>query len=71
MTATADQIDIATLTDEEFIDLLYQAILRRAPEPAGYQAWLDYLNAHPTDFRTMVNGFVNSIEYRLRFGPGQ
>ncbi|HKE55350.1 MAG TPA: chitobiase/beta-hexosaminidase C-terminal domain-containing protein, partial [Pyrinomonadaceae bacterium] len=51
-----------------FVAMQYYGYLRRAPEPAGYQAWLDYLNAHPTDFRTMVNGFVNSIEYRLRFG---
>jgi len=29
---------------------------------------LNYLNANPTDFRTMVNGFMNSTEYRLRFG---
>jgi hypothetical protein len=52
-----------------FVAMQYYGYLRRAPEPTGYQAWLTYLNAHPTDFRTMVNGFVNSVEYRLRFGP--
>jgi UTP-glucose-1-phosphate uridylyltransferase len=31
--------------------------------------WVTYLKNNPSDFRTMVNGFVNSIEYRLRFGP--
>ena len=36
--------------------------------PDGYDAWLNYLNAHPSGFRMMVNDFVNSIEYRLRFG---
>jgi len=34
----------------------------------GFNAWLNYLNANPTDFRTMVRGFADSIEYRLRFG---
>jgi hypothetical protein len=29
---------------------------------------LDYLTSHPGDFRTMIDGFMNSIEYRLRFG---
>jgi len=49
----------------------YYGYLRRTPETDGYQNWLNYLNSHPTDFRTMVNGFMNSIEYRLRFGPTQ
>jgi hypothetical protein len=49
----------------------YYGYLRRTPEEAGYQNWLSYLTSHPGDFRTMVNGFVNSTEYRLRFGPAQ
>ena len=51
-----------------FVAMQYYGYLRRTPEAGGYQAWLDYLNANPTDFRTMVNGFMNSQEYRLRFG---
>jgi uncharacterized repeat protein (TIGR01451 family) len=51
-----------------FVAMQYYGYLRRAPEPSGYQAWLNYLNQNPSDFRTMVNGFVNSQEYRLRFG---
>jgi photosystem II stability/assembly factor-like uncharacterized protein len=54
-----------------FVAMQYYGYLRRTPEDAGYNAWLNYLNAHPTDFRTMVNGFMNSTEYRLRFGPAQ
>jgi len=51
-----------------FVAMQYYGYLRRTPEEEGYQAWLRYLNANPTDFRTMVNGFMNSPEYRLRFG---
>ena len=51
-----------------FVAMQYFGYLRRDPEPAGYQGWLTYLNANPSDFRTMVNGFANSTEYRLRFG---
>ncbi len=54
-----------------FVAMQYYGYLRRTPEQSGYQAWLAYLNAHPSDYRTMVNGFVNSIEYRARFGRAQ
>ncbi|HYX40197.1 MAG TPA: Calx-beta domain-containing protein, partial [Pyrinomonadaceae bacterium] len=52
-----------------FVATQYYGYLRRTPDIGGYQAWITYLTAHPTDFRTMVNGFMNSAEYRLRFGP--
>ena len=51
-----------------FVAMQYYGYLRRAPEEDGYNAWLRYLTAHPDDARTMVNGFMNSAEYRLRFG---
>ncbi|HEX8070329.1 MAG TPA: DUF4214 domain-containing protein, partial [Pyrinomonadaceae bacterium] len=52
-----------------FVATEYYGYLRRTPDAGGYQNWLTYLAAHPNDFRTMVNGFLNSTEYRLRFGP--
>jgi hypothetical protein len=55
--------------NQAFVAMQYYGYLRRAPETAGYNAWLTYLNANPTDSRTMVSGFMNSLEYRLRFGP--
>jgi Calx-beta domain len=51
-----------------FVASQYYGYLRRTPEPAGFNDWVNYLTTHPTDFRTMVNGFENSQEYRLRFG---
>jgi hypothetical protein len=51
-----------------FVATEYFGYLRRDPETGGFNAWLDYLNTHPGDYRTMVSGFVNSLEYRLRFG---
>lgn len=51
-----------------FVEMQYVGYLRRDPDTAGYNAWLSYLTANPSDFRTMVNGFVNSREYRSRFG---
>jgi Tol biopolymer transport system component len=54
-----------------FVAMQYYGYLRRKPETGGYNAWLNYLHDHPDDFRTMVNGFMNSTEYRIRFGAGQ
>lgn len=51
-----------------FVAMQYFGYLKRDPDAGGYNAWLNYLNMHPGDFRTMVNGFVNSSEYRTRFG---
>ena len=34
---------IESLTDEEFLTKVYENILDRAPDPAGYQFWLDQL----------------------------
>jgi hypothetical protein len=51
-----------------FVAMQYYGYLRRSPEPEGYNNWLTYLNTRPGDYRTMINGFVNAVEYRLRFG---
>jgi uncharacterized protein (TIGR03118 family) len=52
-----------------FVLAEYFGYLRRNPDPAGFNAWINFLNANPGAFRTMVTGFVNSVEYRQRFGP--
>lgn len=51
-----------------FVTMQYFGYLKRDPDADGFANWLNYLNAHPTDFRTMVHGFVASNEYRARFG---
>jgi hypothetical protein len=61
------QVDEAEF-NRGFVATQYFGYLRRDPEQPGFSAWLDYLNANPQDFYVMVSGFVNSQEYRLRFG---
>ncbi len=51
-----------------FVAMQYYGYLRRTPEEDGYQAWLRVINQDPNNVRLMVNGFLNSTEYRLRFG---
>jgi Tol biopolymer transport system component len=53
--------------NEAFVVMEYFGYLHRDPDIL-YLQWLDLLN-RTGDFRTMVNGFVNSLEYRQRFGP--
>ena len=65
----SDQVTLNFEAINAFVASQYYGYLRRTPDNSGFNSWVNYLNAHPTDFRTMVNGFVNSIEYRLRFGP--
>jgi len=52
-----------------FVLAEYFGYLERDPDTAGFNAWVNFLNANPTDFRTMVRGFLDSVEYRSRFGP--
>lgn len=68
MRAIADSPEVTNKEfNSSFVYMQYVGYLRRAPEPEGYADWLDYLNTHPGDFREMVRGFMDSIEYRARF----
>ncbi len=57
-----------------FVAMEYFGYLRRDPEAAGYDDWVDVLTngrgSHPPgDYRHLVFGFIYSEEYRERFGP--
>jgi glucose/arabinose dehydrogenase len=49
-----------------FVVMQYFGYLRRDPDIL-YLNWIDTLN-RTGDYRIMVNGFINSTEYRSRFG---
>jgi hypothetical protein len=65
--ADSDQVAAAEY-NSAFVAAQYYGYLRRTPEDSGYQAWLRVINQDPNNVRIMVNGFMNSTEYRLRFG---
>ncbi|MGI8733822.1 MAG: hypothetical protein ACR2LM_11050 [Pyrinomonadaceae bacterium] len=52
--------------NQAFVVMQYFGYLQRQPD-AQYLVWLAHLDA-TGDYRSMINGFVNSIEYRARFG---
>jgi hypothetical protein len=52
---------------ESFVIMQYFGYLRRSAD-ASYLAWIDIMNQNPTNYRGMIDGFINSDEYRKRFG---
>jgi hypothetical protein len=53
-----------------FVLMEYFGYLRRDPDAAGFNFWLDKLNSFSGDYirAEMVKAFINSDEYRQRFG---
>jgi uncharacterized protein DUF4214 len=64
--ADSDQVGAAEFNNA-FVAMQYYGYLRRKPEPAGFNDWLRVVQSG--NVRLMINGFMNSQEYRLRFGP--
>ena len=68
---------IQTEFNRAFVLMQYFGYLRRNPNDApdtnfdGYNFWLNKLNQFDGDFvqAEMVKAFINSTEYRQRFGP--
>lgn len=53
---------------EAFVIMQYFGYLRRSAD-ISYLSWIQTMNSNGGDYRVMINGFLNSAEYRLRFGP--
>ncbi|MBI5676061.1 MAG: DUF4214 domain-containing protein [Nitrospirae bacterium] len=53
-------------SNSEYIEDLYNGILRRGAELAGYQSWLTALNGGIYTRQTMLTAFVNSTEFQVR-----
>ena len=69
-----DVTDIQAFKDREynpaFVLMQYYGYLRRDPDQAGYDFWLNVLNnREPNNFRGMVCSFITSTEYQERFSP--
>jgi hypothetical protein len=51
-----------------FVIMMYEGLLRRAAEQAGYEFWVDYIISGKNAL-DLTRGFLNSQEYRNRFLP--
>jgi hypothetical protein len=52
-----------------FVLMQYYGYLRRPIDQAGYDFWLNALNASAGNYRGMVCSFITSQEYQQRFSP--
>jgi Domain of unknown function (DUF4214) len=52
----------------EYVRQLYLRLLHREPDSGGWATFVSELNS-TGDYDHTVHGFINSSEYRLRFGP--
>ncbi|MCA1816081.1 MAG: DUF4214 domain-containing protein [Acidobacteria bacterium] len=67
--AVADSDEVGGIEfNSAFVSMQYFGYLRRDPDADGYNTWTGFLASHPGQFRAMVFGFVNSPEYKSRFG---
>ncbi len=57
----------ARIQNRALATLRYMGFLRRRPEPQGREFWTNSLNAG-TPPAVVLNAFITSPEYRLRFG---
>jgi hypothetical protein len=55
--------------NQVYVTMMYVGMLRRSPEPTGYNGWLAYLNTPGNTPLAMINGFYLSTEYHNRFLP--
>jgi hypothetical protein len=53
--------------NEAFVIMQYFGYLRRSAD-ISYLQWIQTMNQTNGDYRIMINGFLNSAEYRQRFG---
>jgi hypothetical protein len=56
--------------NKAFVLMQYFGYLRRDPDDAGFNLWLNKLNQFNGNFvqAEMVKAFITSVEYRQRFG---
>ncbi len=68
--AEAEELKVREF-NASFVLMEYFGYLRRDPDTAGFNFWLNKLNAANGDFLAaqMVEAFITSFEYRQRFGP--
>jgi len=61
---------VSAKRNQAFVMMEYFGYLRRDPDESGYQFWLNKLNQFGGNFERaeMVKAFINSGEYRQRFG---
>ena len=58
-----------SLSDPEFMNLVYRQVLEREPEPAGHSYWTEQLQSGRKTRGMVMVGFSEAAEYKTRNGP--
>ena len=58
----------ATIDSEVFVTMMYVGMLRREPDPAGFNFWVGYKDSGQSG-QALINGFLAAPEYHNRFLP--
>ncbi len=66
--STEFQTRYGSLTDAQFVDLIYTNILEREPEPTGYNFWLGELQSGNRTRGWLMLFFSQSDEFRIKTG---
>lgn len=56
----------AVISNEVAVTMIYMGMLRRGPDPGGFNHWVDYVDRGNSGL-DLINGFLASAEYRARF----
>jgi Domain of unknown function (DUF4214) len=59
----------ASSANQVFVTMMYAGMLRRTPEPNGFNGWVSGMNAATYSRTQVINGFFLSTEYHGRFLP--
>ncbi len=63
----SDEYKLA-INAEVYVTMMYNGMLRRAPDSSGFSFWVQYLDGGNSGL-ALINGFLVSPEYRARFLP--
>jgi uncharacterized delta-60 repeat protein len=59
----------ASSANQVFVTMMYAGMLRRTPEPVGFNGWVGFLDSAALTRTQVINGFFLSVEYHGRFLP--
>jgi sugar lactone lactonase YvrE len=59
----------ASQGNKVFVTMMYAGMLRRTPEPTGFNGWVAFLDTAALTREQVINGFFASTEYHNRFLP--
>ena len=59
----------ASSANKVFVSMRYTGMLRRTPEPSGFNGWVSGLDTALYTRTQVINGFYLSTEYHNRFLP--